>query len=111
MKIKILVSPLGLKEIVDFDENATKQSYLDKGYTEIAMGVAPQRTQALGNNLQAQRKQYGLKHYVTSTMHGAMGDTLTKMATQISKTNSDLKMWDKGQLVVILSRTKRASDS
>lgn len=40
-----------------------------------------------------------------------MGDTLIKMATEISKTNKEYKMWDKGQLVVLLSRTKKASDS
>ena len=40
-----------------------------------------------------------------------MGDTLQSMATEISKSNSSYKMWDKGQLIVILSRTKTAKDT
>ena len=39
------------------------------------------------------------------------GDTLNKMATSISMNNSNFELWDKGQLVVILSRTKHAKDS
>ena len=37
-----------------------------------------------------------------------MGDTLHSMATEISRSNGNFKMWDKGQMIVILSRTKVA---
>ena len=40
-----------------------------------------------------------------------MGDTLVTMATEVSLNNSNFRMWDKGQMIVILSRTKRARDS
>jgi hypothetical protein len=40
-----------------------------------------------------------------------MGDTLPKVATEISQSNSNFKMWDKGQMIVILSRTKFAKDT
>ena len=52
-----------------------------------------------------------MKHCVTSTIHAAMGDTLPIMATEISRNNSNYKMWDKGQMVVILSRTKCAKNT
>lgn len=109
-KIKVLVAPPGHKDF-DFDENTTKEEFLQKGFKEIEIGTSPVRTQNLGQTVQATRKQYGLKHRVTSTIHAAMGDTLPSMATEISKTNSEYKMWDKGQLIVILSRTKKASDT
>jgi len=48
---------------------------------------------------------------VTSTIHAAMGDTLHSMATEISKRNGNFKMWDKGQMIVILSRTKFAKNT
>jgi hypothetical protein len=40
-----------------------------------------------------------------------MGDTLMSMATEISEEDSNYTLWDKGQLVVILSRTKKARDT
>jgi hypothetical protein len=74
--------------------------------------MAPERTQYLTGNNQGKRKQYGLKHHVTSTIHAAMGDTLPSMATEISLScNSNFNMWDKGQMIVILSRTKYAKDT
>ena len=109
-KIKVLKAPLGIKDI-EFDMNKTKEMYLNENYEEIRIGLAPQRTQFLTNNCQAKRKQYGLKHRVTSTIHAAMGDTLSYMATEISRVNGNFKMWDKGQMIVILSRTKYASNT
>eukprot|EP00957_Ditylum_brightwellii_P146940 11187120-Ditylum_brightwellii.AAC.1 len=70
--------------------------YLDEGYEEVQIGTVPQCTQVLTNNIQAKQKQYGLKHRVTSTIHAAMGDTLPSIATKISRTNGNFKMWDKG---------------
>ena len=52
------------------------------------------------------RKQYGLRHYVTGTIHSAMGDTYNKMAISISDTNKDFSLWDRGQLIVALSQTR-----
>ena len=109
-RIKLLVAPPGSKDII-YDESKSKQSYLDESFNEVQLGIAPQHTHALSNNLQGRRKQYGLKHYVSSTIHGSMGDTLQFMATQISTKESNLSFWDNGHLVVILSRTKYAKNS
>ena len=48
---------------------------------------------------------------MTSTIHACQGDTIQTMATEISKNNSNFKLWDKGQMIVLLSRTKRACDT
>ena len=61
--------------------------------------------------MQAKRKQYALSHGVTNTIHGAQGETLPKMATELSMSNSDFGIWDKGQLIVILTRTRKAEDT
>ena len=62
-KDKILVAPPGIKDI-EWNSSGMKQSYLDVGYVEQKVGIAPEQTQLLSNNLQAQRKQYGLKHCI-----------------------------------------------
>ena len=109
-KIKLLKCPIGDREIV-YDPTRTQDSYIQEGFVEILVGPAPERTQLLQNNVQAKRKQYGLKHRVSSTIHEAMGDTLPSVATEISLVNSKYSMWDKGQMIVITSRTKKGKNT
>ena len=42
---------------------------------EIEMGVVKEYTQYIPNGILAYQQQYGLKHYVSSTIHLLMGDT------------------------------------
>ena len=105
-KIKILAAPPGLQDIDDFDASVSKDYYLNSGFKEVTIGIAFERTQEVGGNMQAQRKQYGLKHRVTSTIHAAMGDTLSRVAIEISRDNNSFKLWDCAQAIVTLSRTK-----
>ena len=44
---------------------------------------APVRTCSISRNIQCERKQYGLKHRVVSSIHTDMGDTLTSVAIQV----------------------------
>ena len=53
-KFNILVAPPGVKDIT-WDRDATKQYYLDLGFVEQKVGLAPERTQFLSGDLQAQR--------------------------------------------------------
>ena len=80
-----------------------------QGFVEVKIGVTPYRTQFVANITQAKGEKYGLKHHVMITIRAAMmGDTLQIMATEISCSNRNYKMWDKGQMIVILSWTKLA---
>ena len=60
----------------------------------------------IGMDVQTQRKQYRLKYHVNGITHSAMGDTLISIAKELSTNNTQFKLWDKGQLIVILRRTK-----
>jgi len=104
------MSPIGLKSI-EYNPELSKDEYLNQGYKEVEIGIAPDRAHLLVNNTQAKRKQYRLKHHVTSSIHVAMGDSLQSMATEISRQNTNFKMWDKGQMIIILSRTKLAKET
>ena len=48
-----------------------------------------------------------MKHHIASTIHSAMGHTLTKLATQLGKENS---LWERGMVVVLISRVHAAED-
>ena len=108
--IKVLLAPPGCKNVI-YIEGTSKQSYFDRGFKEITIECAPHKIHKLPNQLQGVRKQYGLQHYVAGTNHSVMGDTLPSIATTISKTDHNFNLWDKGQLLVIISRTKRAEDT
>eukprot|EP00957_Ditylum_brightwellii_P149157 11359181-Ditylum_brightwellii.AAC.1 len=82
-EIKELAVPVGAKNM-SFNEKLPKHYYFDNGFVETLIGTALLRIKNVGNNIQAQQKQYGLKHCVSSIIHAAMGDTLISMATEIS---------------------------
>ena len=86
--IRILTAPPGVQDFNDFDIDLPKDIYLDREFKEVKIGMAPERTTSIGYNIQTQRKQYGLKYRVTSTIHAAMGDTLSRVAIEISNNNS-----------------------
>ena len=49
--------------------------------------------QELKNNIQGRRKQYGLKHNVSGTIHGAIGDTLEWIVTMLSVVDKNFSLW------------------
>ena len=103
-KISVLIAPPAVQDI-EYSNEKTKQQYLNEGWKEEKIGTAPEKVHKVSGWLQAQRKQYGLKHRVTSTIHASMGDTLIKVAIEISDMGV-YKLWDKAQVIVALSRTR-----
>ena len=108
-KIPIMVAPPGIK-VVEFDETKVKHQYITDGWIEKLVGMCPEFTHTVKMHMRGQRKQYGLRHHLTSTVHASMGDTLHKIVTEISSEENDFRLWDKAQAVVLLSRTKLGSD-
>ena len=108
--IKVLLAPPGCKNTT-YVEGATKEYYLSRGFVEASVQCCPDKIHTLPNNIQGNRKQYGLQHYIAGTIHSIMGDTLPSLATTLTKHDPRYKMWDKGQLLVIISRTKEAKDT
>lgn len=103
--VKVLIAPPALKD-VQFDMSLPKEQFILNGFKEVDIDPCPERPITISRVLQAQRKQYGLKHRVTGTIHAAMGDTYDSMASMISETDKNFGLWDKGQLIVIISRTR-----
>lgn len=100
-KIPVLAAPPGVKDI-EYDESKSIDDYVAQGWKVMKVGTAPETTKAIGNHMQAQRRQYGLRHCVTATTHARMGDTLSKVALELNEGD----LWDKAQVVVALSCTK-----
>ena len=68
----------------------------------------PLWTNTSKNSKQRNIIQNRLTHSVTGTNLYAMGDTLSRMSIEMSSTNRKFALRDKGDLIVILSRSKFA---
>ena len=108
-KIQLFVAPPGLKTFI-FEGMVDQEYYLTRGWKLNYVSTSKEYDIAIPGSLKGRRTQYGLKHHVTSTVHSCQGDTLHKIATEVSHLNKNFKLWDKGQVVVLLSRTRKASD-
>lgn len=60
----------------------------------------------ISNGVSARRSQFPLRGRIASTCHKSMGDSLGALVTEVSTAkNSNGYLWDRGQIVVLLSRT------
>ena len=96
--------------------NATREQLLNLGWRNTTVGLAPEQHYTLSRlGIKAMRRQYGIQHYVASTIHAGMGATLRKMVTQIvplqEGDHMSYHLWLKAQLVVLTSRTSAARDN
>ena len=78
---------------------------MSTGFIEVNIETAPERIN-FNNDLKCLRKKHGIRHYVTGTMHSHMGDTFNSMAISISEVSKPFNLWDRGKLIVSLSRTR-----
>ncbi|KAA0200761.1 hypothetical protein HAZT_HAZT011898 [Hyalella azteca] len=63
-----------------------------------------------GHGTKARRLQFSLAYYVCSTVHRIIGETCPKLATQISSGRKKFSLWDRDQLLVIISRVSSLDD-
>ena len=68
-KIKVLVAPPGVKEFYYTGEK-DKNIYIQQGWKELSVGIAHGYETPISGGLKGIRKQYKIKHHVTSTVPG-----------------------------------------
>ena len=70
------------------------------------MGPTPERTHYIHGSLCTQRRQYGLKHSVTSAIHTGICDTLHKVVMEISDIGNGYKLLGKKLVIDVLCWSK-----
>lgn len=102
--IPMLIAPPGTQTcLVDYNNIPSKQSLLDNGWKEVFIGTAAQQEVNATFGLKAIRSQYALRHIGAITVNKAQGQTLIGgLAVEITR---ECSPWEKGQIVVALSRT------
>ena len=109
--ISMWIAPAGT---TDFDflsfhnGRPTPNQLKDLEWVEAKIGFAPEQIVILCGGSHAKRVQYALKHQGALTINKAQGYTIHNVAVEISPDSSP---WESGQVIVTLSRTRRASDT
>lgn len=102
-RISVRVLPPGCREIqVDNIPNEWICTKIARRFTEPSL---------IGCSMtKARREQWPFTYYACSTVHKAIGQTCSKLATQISSKDAMFSLWDRRQLLVILSRVRNFND-
>ena len=110
LPIKVYLAPEGCKNAPT--SLLSSQEFLDLGWKIVEVGLCPDRSQTLKYGIQAKRRQYGLRHRIASTIHAGMGQDLRYVVTRVTSFVEDpaYALWEKEQIVVLLSRTNFAVD-
>ena len=108
--VTLLLAPEGC--LTAPDQGTTKEQLLQDNWKETEILIAPDRCQYSvrhGVRKQIKRQQYGLRHRIASTIHASMGQDLDSIVTKISEEDPDFALWEREQVVVLLSRTHYAN--
>ena len=106
-EISIWVAPAGTREVALPD--CYPATLLSRGWKLEKVGMAPEYERTdYARKTRMKRKQYGLKHHISSTIHAAVGHTVPKIAGCLD--NPDSRLWERAQAVVFLTRTGRLAD-
>ena len=102
--VNVWIAPVGGNHVTfSLEDLPTRATLSELGWNETAVGCASERDVNVRGGLVARRMQYALKHIGATTINKSMGSTLPYgIATEISKQYSP---WEKGQIVVVLSRS------
>jgi predicted GIY-YIG superfamily endonuclease len=109
--IIVWAAPPGCKEY-PLATDCTEAQLIVLGWYKSSVPYTTSESQSIHRGILGRRTQYGLKPRVASTIHACMGSTLPAIVTAvvpIANSNLDFGLWEAAQVVVLLSRTRRAS--
>ena len=88
-----------------FDPDLPKYHYIQIGFKDISIGKAPEKI-VFCDDLNFICRHYALRRCVAGTIHCAMVDTYNCMEILVSNIENIYSLWDHGQLILILYRTR-----
>ena len=107
--VKVLRAPPGTDNLPALPY--VKSDLLERGWEEVLIGKEkPDKYYKIGKKgLAGYRRQYGLKHWISITIHGIMGATVDKLVTRLDSVENK-GLWEAAMVVVLMSRTRFAKD-
>ena len=108
--VRLLIAPNGCKTAPP--DSHMVDMFITDGWKYCLIPLTPDRPHNLRYGIQGKRKQYGLRHRISITIHASMGQDLGALITKVTMptTDSRYSLWMPSQVVVLLSRTFYAKD-
>jgi predicted GIY-YIG superfamily endonuclease len=107
--IELFAAPPGVRTAPD--TFLTRNELLELGWTLVRVGAAPDRKHTyVRYGVRAKRKQYGIRPFLSATIHCVQGATLYALATSIEVHKKDCRLWERAQWLVLISRTHELRD-
>ena len=107
--IHLYAAPPGVRSAPE--HTLTRGELLERGWTRVRLVTAPERKQTYScYGVRAKRKQYGIRPFISATIHCIQGATLYALATSIEIHKRELRLWERAQWLVLISRTRRLED-
>ena len=108
-KIKLMLAPEGCKGVPE--GLACTGDLLAHGWKVIYVGLSGKPClYSMAHSVTARCLQYGFCHHIASTIHGAMGCDVDELVTSISSIDPKYCLWEKEQVIVLVSHTFFAVD-
>jgi predicted GIY-YIG superfamily endonuclease len=102
-RLRLRLAPPGIREI--------DVSNIPDAWPTVVVGPRKTPASVVGKYLQmGQRIQFPVRYYFCSTIHRIQGETVPLLATQLSDTDRQYRLWQKEQFVVLISRVHRCKD-
>jgi hypothetical protein len=107
--VELLLAPSGCKAIPEGVEQP--HDLLHHGWRLVSVGkIVRPMIHTFPHGIRGWRLQYGFCHRIAATVHAVMGSDFNRLITSVSRTDSQDRLWEKEQAVVLLSRTFTARD-
>lgn len=109
--ISVWAGPPGCKDFPPMDF-FNENGLTERGWKKVQVSYTTSQNETVFRGVQARRTQYGLKPRIAATIHSSMGSTLSSVVTQVTNKDDgyDYNLWEAAQVVVLLSRTRKAKD-
>jgi predicted GIY-YIG superfamily endonuclease len=102
-RLTVRLSPPGVRHI--------DTSNIPVDWKEAQIGPRTTPPVIVGKYLQmGRRTQFPVRYYLCSTIHRIQGDTVPLLATEMSTTKREYKLWQKEQFAVLISRVQSCND-
>jgi hypothetical protein len=104
VRLKLRLAPTGTRQIQD-------ASQIPADWPQVIVKPRTTPPVIVGTGLQmGRRTQLPVRLYIASTIHRIQGDTLPQVATQITDSSKEFRLWQRQQLAVLISRVSLCKD-
>jgi len=102
-RLHLRLAPPGVRHI--------DASNIPAEWPEVTVGPRTTLPTVVGRCLQmGRRTQFPVRYYLCSTIHRIQGDTVPLLATELSLSKREYRLWQREQFAVLISRVHRCQD-